>query len=509
MFCVRHPNTVAHRRFNPSMEIQTSASPFLVLHLHSFPPTTATRHALSLSNFKPLPLSAQQNHAPPSLPLPLHAKTTRFGYDPSNEARLIDLYFQRGKVELARQVFDENSERDVGVWSAMITGFARNGMPRKALEYARLMVEEGIKPNLVAMTVILNAVGEVCAQKLGREVHGVVVKMILFYEELPILSALIDMYWKCGDIGSGSRVLYSVILRNDGCWIGLMSGRLEVAMRSMIRLKKFRPGVVVVASSLPICAQLRALRQGKEIHAYALKHWYLPHVSIVASLMVLYSKCGVIEYSVRLFNGMEERNVILWTAMIDSFVENGCVYEALDVIRSMQLTKHRPDTVTMARMLRVCGKLRLVKLGKEVHGQVLKRGFTSAHYVAAELINMYGICGVVNKAKLVFSAVPVKGSMTWSALIRAYGYKEWYRDAIDLFDHMIANGCSPNRYTFEYVLSICDRAGFVEDAFRIFDLLSRYKIEASEEHCIIMIRLLTRYGKLDEAQRFLEMSSSL
>ncbi|KAJ1439556.1 Tetratricopeptide-like helical domain superfamily [Sesbania bispinosa] len=270
--------------------------------------------------------------------------------------------------------------------------------------------------------------------------------------------------------------------------------RLEQEIRSMIRLKRFQPGVITVASVLPICAKLKALKQGKEVHAYALKRSFLPQVSIVSSLMVLYSKCGMIEYSIRLFDRMKQRNVILWTAMIDSYVENGQLYEALGVIRSMQLTEHRPDTVTLARMLCVCGELKLVKLGKEVHGQVLKRGFGSVHYVAAELINMYGTCEVVDKAKLVFSAVPDKGSIAWTALIRAYGYKEWYQDAIHLFDHMISNGCSPNHFTFEVVLSVCDKAGFVEDAYRFFNLMSRYKIEASKEHCIIMVRLLTRYG---------------
>ncbi|KAK7286966.1 hypothetical protein RJT34_22348 [Clitoria ternatea] len=499
MFCVPHTNKVGHQCFNSSsMEMQ----PYLSPHPHSFSLISATRHALSFSNFKPL-----SHHAPP-FPF-LQPNNTRFTHhDPSNDTLLIDLRLKCVKVELARRMFDEIPERDVAKWSAMVVNFANNGLHREALEYTRLMIREGIKQNLVIMKVILKVIGEVRDRKLGREIHGFLVKNRLFYKELSVLSALINMYHKCGDFGSGSRILYSAMERNNGSWVGLMSGKLEVAMRSMIRLKRYWPGVVTVASLLPMCAELRALKQGKEIHAYALKRCFLPHVSIVSSLMVLYTKCGVIEYSMRLFDGMEQRNVILWTAMIDSFVENGCFYEALGVIRSMQSTEHRPDTVTMARMLRVCAELKLVKHGKEVHGQVLKRGFASVHYVAAELIDMYGNCGVVDKAKLVFSVVPVKGSMTWSALIRAYGCKQWYGEAIELFDHMIANGCCPNRFTFEAVLSICDRAGFVEDAFRVFNLMSIYKIEASKEHCTIMIRLLTRYGKLDEALRFLEMSSS-
>ncbi|QCE04845.1 pentatricopeptide repeat-containing protein At1g71460, chloroplastic-like [Vigna unguiculata] len=482
--------------FKYSSEIQSSVSPPLSLHPHSFILNPATRHNLSLST--------PQNHAPPSSP-------PRFDYTPPNETLPNNLYPKRRKVVFARQVFDKIPKRDVKAWrfSNMITRFARNGMIKEALDYTRLMLLEGINPNLVVMIVVLDVIGKVGARNLGREAHGFVVKNV-YYKELSILSALIEMYGKCGDVGSGSRVLFSVMKRKGDFWIGLVSGRLEVEMRSVIRLKRFRPGASAVASLVPICAQLRALKQGKEIHAYSLRHWLLPNVPIVSSLMVLYSKCGVIEYSIKLFDQMERKNVVSWTAMIDSCIENGRVCEALGVMRSMAwTTEHKPDTVTMARMLHVCGELKVLKLGKEVHGQVLKRGFASVHYVAAGVIDMYGICGDVDKAKLVFSVVPDKGSTTWSALIRAYGHKEWYQEAIDLFYDMISNGCSPNRFTFEAVLSICDRAGYVEDSFRIFDLMSRYKIEASKEHCTCMIRLLTRYGKLDEAQRYLEMSSSV
>ncbi|KAK7251237.1 hypothetical protein RIF29_34260 [Crotalaria pallida] len=444
----------------------------------------------------------------------VHGLLIKSGFLPCGvvvKARLIDMYCRFGKVELARRMFDESCERDVVVWGAMVAGFVSNRLPREALECVRLMVEEGMRLSSVLMTVILPAIGELRARRIGQEVHAYVLKTKGCFEKEPVQSALVDMYCKCGEVGLGRRVLNSSMDRNVGSWNAMMSGyassgRLEQAIRSTTWIQKgFRPGIVAIATALPICAHSRALRQGKEIHAYALKHWFLPHVSIASSLMVLYSKCGVIEYSVKLFEGMEQRNVILWTAMIDSYVDNGRMHEALGTIRSMQLTEHRPDTVTISRMLSVCGKLKLLKLGKEIHGQVLKRDFASVHYVSAELVNLYGTCGAVEKAKLVFDAVPVKGSMTWTALIRAYGYKESYQEAFELCDQMISNGCSPNTFTFQAVLSMCDRAGLVEDAIRIFDLMPRYKIEATKEHCTIMIRLLTRYGKLEKAQRFVEM----
>lgn len=428
---------------------------------------------------------------------------------------LIDMYFKCGKIKLAKRVFEEIDDRDIVIWGAMISGFAHNRLQREALDCAREMISEGTYPNSVVLTILLPVIGDVCARKLGREVHAYVLKRKKLLEQPFIQSGLVDMYCKCGDMNSGRRAFYATVDRNAVVWTALMSGyisngRLEQALRSIVWMQQegFRPDVVTVATVIPVCAQLRDLKHGKEIHAYAVKSWFLPNVSITTSLMIMYSKCGVLEYSLKIFDSMEGRNVISWTAMIDSCIENGHPYEALTVFRSMQLSKHRPDSVAMSRMLSVCGQLKALKLGKEIHGQVLKKDFESIPFVAAENINMYGMCGFIDSAKSVFDAVPVKGVITWTAIIEAYGYNELSREALSLFNKMRYGGFTPNHITFKVLLSICNQAGFADEACQIFHIMSRkYNIKASEEHYSIMIELLNRFGRIEDARRFREMSS--
>ncbi|XLR68539.1 hypothetical protein HN51_015590 [Arachis hypogaea] len=200
---------------------------------------------------------------------------------------LIDFYFKCGRINLACRVFDEIPNSDVLVWGAMVAGFVHNRRQREALEYVRWMVEEGVEVNSVVVMSVLPAMGEVSEQRLGKEVHAYVVKTTEYYRRVPIQSALIDMYCKCGDMSLARRVFYSSAERNLVCWTALMSGyawngRLEQALRSTIWMQQegFRPDVVTVATVLPVCAQLRALKQGKQVHAYALKHWFLPNASI-------------------------------------------------------------------------------------------------------------------------------------------------------------------------------------------------------------------------------------
>lgn len=429
---------------------------------------------------------------------------------------LIDMYFKCGRVKLARVLFDEIVDKDVVVWGAMIAGFAHNRLQREALEYVRWMVSEGVNMNSVVLTIVLPVIGDIGARRLGREVHAFVLRRRRFMNERFIQSGLVDMYCKCGDMVSGRRVFYGIAERNETMWTALMSGyvsngRLEQALRSIVWMQQegFRPDVVTVATVVPVCAQLKALKQGKEIHAYAIKNWFFPNVSITTSLMLMYSKCGVLQCSIRLFDTMEKRNVISWTAMMDSYIDNHQPLEALDLFRSLLSSKCRPDSVTISRMLSVCSELKALKLGKELHGQILKKKFESVPFVAAETIKMYAMCSCLNTAHMVFNAIPNKGTITRTAIIEAHRCNGQFRAAINLFDEMLNSGFTPNHITFKVVLSVCNQAGFVDEACRIFNVMIRkYDVKAAEEHCSILIELLTRFGRIDEAQRFVKMSSS-
>ncbi|KAJ4965735.1 hypothetical protein NE237_017584 [Protea cynaroides] len=448
----------------------------------------------------------------------IHALLIKNGFASGSiilQTSLIDMYFKCGKIKLARQVFEEILEKDIVVWGAMIAGFAHNRLQRDAVAFVRTMIEQEIEPNSAIMTAIIPVIGELWAQKLGREVHGYVIKTKDYSKQLFIQSALIDMYCKCGDMRSGRQVFYSSMERNVVSWTALMSGyvsngRLEQALRSIIWMQQegVKPDVVAIATILPVCAELKALKQGKEIHGYLVKNCFLPNVSIITSLIGLYSKCASLENCRKLFDGMEKRNVISWTAMIEAYLNNHCIHEALGLFRSMQLSKHRPDSVAVVRILSACGELRNLKLGKELHGYVLKRDFELIPFISAEIVKMYGKCGVIEKAKLLFDAMPSKGCMTWTAIIEVYGYNNRYRDALDLFNQMRSNGFSPNKYTFNVVLSICGQAGFADEACKIFNcMIRRYNIKASEEHFSIIIELLRRTGWSEEAQRFIRMKS--
>ncbi|CAN1147729.1 Pentatricopeptide repeat-containing protein At1g71460, chloroplastic [Linum perenne] len=447
--------------------------------------------------------------------LKTHAMLVKSGWIGSSILRtgLVDMYFKCGRMKLAHAVFEEMSEKDDILWGAMIAGFAHNRRQLEALDYVRWMVDEGTFPNLVILTTILPVIGVVQARRIGQEVHGLILKTITLSSQITLQTGLIDMYCKCGDLTSGRSVFYGSKNRNVISWTALMSGyvsngRFEQALRSVVWMQQegFKPDVVTVVTVLPVCGKLLALKQGKEIHSYAVRRCFFPNVSVTTSLIKMYTDCGVLDYSIKLFDATERRNAISWTTMLNSYVEKGFIDEAFQLFRSMLLSKSRPDSVTLSTILTACAECKASKLGKEIHGQLLKKKLVPVPFVSAGIIRMYGSCGLIQYARSAFDSVPSKGSRTWTAIIEAHGYNNLYEDAISLFNEMTSRGCTPTQFTFNVVLSICGRAGFTDDACQIFDLMTRkYDLTVSEEHCSILVGLLNSCGRSAEGERYSKM----
>nr|CAB3463326.1 unnamed protein product [Digitaria exilis] len=431
---------------------------------------------------------------------------------------LMDVYFKCGKVKLAVRVFEEMPKRDVVAWGAAIAGFAHKGMKREALEHFRWMVEDGVKVNCVVLTSIVPVIGELRARKLGREIHGFVVKKFGDRKDVAKVQAgLVDMYCKCGDMISGRRVFYSSKKRNAVSWTALMSGyasngRPDQALRCIAWMQQegIRPDLIAVGTVLPVCTKLKALREGKQLHAYALRRWFLPNVSLCTSLITMYGSCNCLKYSHRVFHDMDKKIVQAWTALVDSYLKNGDPLNAVDLFRSMLLTNCRPDAVAITRMLSACCDIGTLKLGKEVHGQVLKLRMEPLPLVAAELVNMYGTCGDLKAAQRVFNRTESKGSLTCTSIIKAYTINQKHKEALNLFAWMLYNNFVPTKATFDVVLRICAAAGLHDEALEIFNsMVQEYKLEASQENFDCIIRLLTDAGRISEAQRFADLKSTL
>lgn len=86
-----------------------------------------------------------------------YVANSKFREDIFVNTALIDMYAKCGSVDLARKVFDQTSNRDVVVWSAMIVGYGLHGRGKEAIYLFNAMRVAAVRPNDVTFLGLLMA----------------------------------------------------------------------------------------------------------------------------------------------------------------------------------------------------------------------------------------------------------------------------------------------------------------------------------------------------------------
>lgn len=92
----------------------------------------------------------------------------------------------------------------------------------------------------------------------------------------------------------------------------------------------------VVPTLLKACAGMRLLKFGQMVHAFVVRKGIIKDTFVSNALIHMYANCGELESSERLFNSMEEKDVVSWTALLSAYMNAGLVEEAERVFHSMK-----------------------------------------------------------------------------------------------------------------------------------------------------------------------------
>jgi pentatricopeptide repeat protein len=76
---------------------------------------------------------------------------------------MISGYLSEGHVDKARKMFDNTAANDAASWSALITGYIKNGMHAEALALFQDTIVSHILPNEAALVSLLFACGQLGA----------------------------------------------------------------------------------------------------------------------------------------------------------------------------------------------------------------------------------------------------------------------------------------------------------------------------------------------------------
>ncbi|OVA10018.1 Pentatricopeptide repeat [Macleaya cordata] len=256
---------------------------------------------------------------------------------------------------------------------------------------------------------------------------------------------------------------------------------------------------------LRVCRDTVSLKMGREIHHLVYKYGLHLDPFVSATLVDMYSKCGVIEEARLVFDKMPTRDLITWTVMISAYAECGIPNESLVLFDRMREEGVVPDKVTMVTVVFACAKLGAMNKAKLIHEYILRKNFTFNVILGTAIIDMYAKCGSVEAAREIFDGMRERNVVSWSAMIAAYGYHGYGRKALELFPLMLQNGVTPNRISFVSLLYACSHSGLVDEGCEFFhSMWDKYYVRPDVKHYTCMVDLLGRAGRLNEAMELIE-----
>ncbi|KAI0501160.1 hypothetical protein KFK09_016103 [Dendrobium nobile] len=128
-----------------------------------------------------------------------------------------------GLIDSVRCLFDEMPTRTVIIWSSMISGYVRNGRSHEAFDLFHQMKSRGLKPNEHIMVSLLGACSNSGALKQGKWIHSFIKKMEISSNPI-VITAIIDMYCKCGSIDDALEVFANASVKSLSSWNSVIIG---------------------------------------------------------------------------------------------------------------------------------------------------------------------------------------------------------------------------------------------------------------------------------------------
>ncbi|KAK4742304.1 hypothetical protein SAY87_000305 [Trapa incisa] len=377
-----------------------------------------------------------------------HARAIKFGFPRTvfSSNQLIHLYSKSGQLTEAQKLFDEMPVRNVFSWNAIISAHVKGrdfeqanrlfeaaterdlvtynsmlsgyisavGHEMDAVELFMEMqsVHGSVKPDEFTLTIMLNLSAKICSVSFGRQLHSYMVKTGNDLNGFAT-SSLIDMYSKNESFGDALKVFSQV---DQG---------VDLVSRNAMLAACCREGDLGLASDL---------------------FWREARLN----------------------------DVISWNTLISAFTQNGLAEESVKMFVEMEKNGIRWSEHTFAGLLDACSTLKDVKLGKEIHGWVLKNGMISNPFLSSGLIDVYCKCGNMKYAESVYATGDVKNPFLITRMITGYSSSGSMPRARQLFDVLT------EKNSVVWTALFC---GYVkaQQCEAVFELLHEYRKEEQKE----------------------------
>ncbi|XP_010244384.1 PREDICTED: pentatricopeptide repeat-containing protein At2g27610 [Nelumbo nucifera] len=436
----------------------------------------------------------------------VHNQVIKLGFESTTFVgnSLINMYSKSGLIRDASAVFEDMKNRDAVSWNGMIAGFVLNGFELEALQLFYRMRLAGVKLTQLIFVTVIKLCANIKELAFAKQLHCRVLKNGFGYD-LNITTALMVAYSKCGEM-IGALDLFSTMygVHNVVSWTAIICGFLQngdTKQAADLFCKMSREGVrpnhftySTILAAFPAVSPF-------QIHAQVIKANYENLPSVGTALLDAYTKLGNIQEATAIFEMINDKDIVAWSAMLAGYAQTGDSDRAIKLFCKMQKDGQKPNEFTFSSVVNACaGPTAPTEQGKQLHGSLIKFGLEKAICVSSSLVTMYAKRGNIENALKVFRRQVERDLVSWNSMISGYAQHGYGKKALEIFEEMQNQGLELDGITLIGVISACTHAGLVDEGEKYFNLMVKeHGIIPKMEHYACMVDLYSRAGKLEKA----------
>ncbi|MQL81375.1 hypothetical protein Taro_013838 [Colocasia esculenta] len=261
--------------------------------------------------------------------------------------------------------------------------------------------------------------------------------------------------------------------------------------RRMVSEGQAQPDSSTFTVTIRACALLLDLESGEQVRSLASQLGYGEDVFVCSSVLNLYVKCGRMDEAMLIFDKMPKRDIISWTTMITGFANTGSASDAIAIYKRMQTEGLEGDGVVMVGLIQACASLGDMRIGRSIHGYMIRQNLKMDVVIETGLIDMYAKSGLLELAYCVLQRMPQRNVVSWSALISGLAQNGFAGEALSTLIRMQESRLRPDLVALVSALLACSQVGFAKLGKSIHGYILRHH----EFDCISGTAVIDMYAK--------------
>ncbi|KAG6646759.1 pentatricopeptide repeat-containing protein At5g66520-like [Carya illinoinensis] len=141
---------------------------------------------------------------------------------------LVDLYAKCGRLDMAWDVFEKMTEKEVYTWNAMIGGLAMHGRAEDAIGLFSKMQREKLKPNEITFVGVLNACAHSGMVDEGLAILDSMKNVYGIEPEMEHYGCVVDLLGRAGLLEEAEELISSMPMEPNAAVLGALMGACRI-----------------------------------------------------------------------------------------------------------------------------------------------------------------------------------------------------------------------------------------------------------------------------------------